>query len=65
MAKKECGEEGGAPLACHICMKEIPSDVAHTAEGQEYVHYFCGVDCYRQWQERHEREHPGERERQG
>ncbi len=65
MTKKEHEGKAGAPLSCHVCMKEIPSDVEHTAEGQEYVHYFCGMECYRQWHDRHEREHPGEKERQG
>lgn len=65
MAERKPGEEGHTPLSCHVCMKEIPPDVEHTLEGQEYVHHFCGLACYRQWQERHDREHPGEKERQG
>ena len=44
---------------------EIPTEVEHTAEGQEYVHYFCGIDCYRAWHEKHEREHPGEKQPMG
>ena len=38
-------------------MKEIPGDVEHTVEGQEYVQHFCGTDCYHKWHEKHEREH--------
>jgi hypothetical protein len=38
-------------VACEICLREIPRDLAHSQEGVEYVHYFCGSDCYAQWQE--------------
>ena len=41
-----------APLACSLCMKELPHDLVHTHEGPDYVHHFCGHDCYRKWQER-------------
>ena len=40
-----------APLTCSLCMKEMPHDLAHTLEGPDYVHHFCGLDCYRKWQE--------------
>jgi hypothetical protein len=33
-------------------MKEMPHDLAHTLEGPDYVHHFCGLECYRKWQER-------------
>jgi len=36
-------------LACRVCLSEIPHSVADTAEGREYVHYFCGADCYLTW----------------
>lgn len=39
------------PLSCSLCMKEMPHDLAHTLEGPDYVHHFCGLDCYRKWQE--------------
>jgi hypothetical protein len=32
-------------------MKEMPHDLAHTLEGPDYVHHFCGLECYRKWQE--------------
>jgi len=38
-------------IACEICLKEIPRDLAHSTECVEYVHYFCGQDCYAQWQQ--------------
>lgn len=36
-------------LACRVCLCEIPHSVADSAEGREYVHYFCGADCYLTW----------------
>jgi hypothetical protein len=36
-------------VKCEICLKEIPSSEAHCAEVEDYVLYFCGVDCYREW----------------
>ena len=40
-----------APLSCSLCMKEMPHDLSHTLEGPDYVHHFCGLECYRKWQE--------------
>jgi YHS domain-containing protein len=28
---------------------EIPPSEAHCAEAEDYVLYFCGLDCYREW----------------
>jgi len=40
------------PLSCSLCLKEMPHDLAHTLEGPDYVHHFCGLECYRKWQEK-------------
>lgn len=37
-------------VSCETCLAEIPSDIAHTMEGPDYVHYFCGLDCLARWQ---------------
>jgi hypothetical protein len=37
-------------IACEICLKEIPRDLAKSGESAEYVHYFCGDSCYARWQ---------------
>lgn len=37
-------------IACEICLKEIPKSLAHTFEGEDYVLYFCGVDCHYKWE---------------
>ncbi len=38
-------------IDCEICMKEIPSDEAKSAEGEDYVIHFCGLECYSKWRE--------------
>jgi hypothetical protein len=43
-------------MTCSLCMKEMPHDLAHTIEGPDYVHHFCGLECYRKWQERQSEE---------
>lgn len=38
-----------AKLNCEFCKKEIPRSAAQTVEGDDYVLYFCGVQCYEAW----------------
>lgn len=38
------------PVSCEICLSEIPGTVAHHAEGPDYVHHYCGLACFAQWQ---------------
>jgi hypothetical protein len=38
-------------IACEICLKEIPRDLAKSEEASGYVHYFCGEDCFARWQQ--------------
>lgn len=38
-------------IACQICLKEVPKSEAANAEADDYVLYFCGVDCYQEWRE--------------
>ncbi|MCF6354688.1 MAG: DUF3330 domain-containing protein [Candidatus Polarisedimenticolaceae bacterium] len=37
-------------IPCKICLKEIPQSIARTEEGDDYVLYFCGADCFDQWE---------------
>lgn len=36
-------------VQCSVCLKEIPSSEAQSAEASDYVAHFCGLDCYDQW----------------
>jgi hypothetical protein len=36
-------------VPCAVCQKEIPKSVALSSEDQDYVLYFCGLDCSENW----------------
>jgi hypothetical protein len=38
-------------LPCAVCQKEVAKSVAVTSEDQDYLLYFCGLDCYESWAE--------------
>lgn len=47
---KDATEESTPPaVSCLICHREVPHAEALTAEGQEYLYYFCGQGCYVHW----------------
>ena len=37
-------------IECSVCLKEVPKSEAKIAEAQDYVQYFCGLECYTKWQ---------------
>lgn len=43
---------GQASVACATCRKDVPASAARTFEGEDYVVYFCGIDCYDRWRQR-------------
>ena len=53
MHEKAEGEK--ETLACEVCMNDISSDEAETFEVDDYVHHFCGLDCYTKWE--HKKKH--------
>ena len=38
-------------ISCEVCLKEIPPDSGEYLETDEYVQYFCGIECYNQWKQ--------------
>ena len=46
--KKDDGDH--LMLQCAACLKEIPPSLAQSFEAQDYVHYFCGLDCRETWE---------------
>lgn len=42
-------QPGEGMVACEVCLKEVPRSEARSDEVSDYVHYFCGPDCYQQW----------------
>ena len=47
--------EGCEVISCEICLAEIPADMAHSSEGPDYVHHFCGLDCLGKWHEQNKK----------
>lgn len=45
----EPSADADAPVACSTCRLEIPLSAAMTPEGEQYVEYYCGLDCYETW----------------
>lgn len=41
-------------VSCEVCNKEIPLSEAKRFEAEDYVAYFCGLDCYSEWKHRSE-----------
>lgn len=48
---KEAPPDEHELVSCEICMKSIPRSDATNGEKDDYVAYFCGLDCYEQWQQ--------------
>jgi len=42
--QKDCETE-----SCYTCLKLVPKSAANSFEGDDYVRYFCGNDCYVEW----------------
>lgn len=36
-------------VACEVCLNEIPFDQSSVVEVEDYVMYFCGLECYHVW----------------
>lgn len=36
-------------ISCEICLKNIPLSEADSSEAEEYIAYFCGLECYDTW----------------
>lgn len=34
---------------CDVCFKEIPISEAKSEEASDYVHHFCGLECFARW----------------
>lgn len=37
-------------VKCEVCLKEVPKSGAQSAEARDYVAYFCGLECYEEWE---------------
>lgn len=44
-------------VSCEECQKNVPLSEALTTEAQDYVLYFCGVECFELWRKKAERKY--------
>ena len=40
------------PLNCAECLTQIPKEAPYTADLDDYVHHFCGLDCWEAWRKK-------------
>lgn len=38
-------------VPCDVCRKEVPLSSAVIPEAEDYVAYFCGLECYEKWKQ--------------
>lgn len=43
---------------CAYCLESIPPSEAHHPEGEDYVMYFCGLECYALWRSKAQKGDP-------
>ncbi len=55
-------DKAQAPIACEVCLKEIPPSVDQSLEGPDYVYHYCGLECYEEWRRQMERAKAGDEE---
>ena len=36
-------------ISCKTCLESVPLSESQIAEAEEYVAYFCGLECYDLW----------------
>ena len=39
-------------IECAVCLEEIPKSSARVSEIQDYIQHYCGIDCYKEWQDK-------------
>jgi len=50
---------------CSVCMKEVPASEANVREAEDYVMYFCGLDCLQAWEQEAGQSRPGPADSEG
>lgn len=60
MSPKTTDSTPSPALSRSECLQEIPSSVADSLEGKDYIHYFCGLECYAVWEEQNDRRAAGD-----
>jgi hypothetical protein len=47
-------------VACDVCFKEVPVSELKSNEASDYIHYYCGLECFAKWRAQDEKQIPGE-----
>ena len=43
-------------LSCELCLKSVPLSESEISEAEDYIAYFCGLDCYDIWRHQKNKE---------
>lgn len=38
-------------ISCQMCLSDIPPSASGNSEVEDYVMYFCGIECYALWKD--------------
>ena len=47
--KKSAQQQPEELISCEVCLKSVPRSASKSIENDDYVAYFCGLDCYQAW----------------
>ena len=36
-------------VSCNLCLESVPLSESEVSEAEDYVAYFCGLECYEEW----------------
>jgi hypothetical protein len=36
-------------VSCALCRRQVPAEEALQQEGEDYLLWFCGLECYNSW----------------
>lgn len=36
-------------VSCKLCLESVPLSESEVSEAEDYIAYFCGLECYEEW----------------
>ncbi len=48
---KSLNSAGSGVVSCEVCLKEVQHTRTVVEEVNDYVLYFCGLECYERWRD--------------
>lgn len=46
-------------VSCKLCLESVPLSESDISEAEDYVAYFCGLECYDEWKKLQADKKPG------